>query len=129
MKGSSLPVNTIVVVAIAILVMMVIGGFFALNVGQGVNAIELNNAITNACNVLKTTYNCNAASLASVEIQFKEPGQTEESPTSLERLCQLSGLVASGADFNAQCAAKCGCAPASGGTTTTLRPPIGNPFG
>ncbi|MBI4014504.1 MAG: hypothetical protein HY365_00965 [Candidatus Aenigmarchaeota archaeon] len=121
MKGSSLPVNTIVVVAIAILVMMVIGGFFALNVGQGVNTIELNNAITNACNVLRTTYNCNVGSLASVEVQFKELGQESENPTSLERLCTLSGLSA-GADFAKQCAAKCGCGTA---TVTTLPPPEG----
>lgn len=121
MKGSSLPVNTIVVVAIAILVMMVVGGFFALNVGQGVNTIEINNAINNACGVLRTTYNCNAASLESVQVNFKEPGQTEEGPTSLAKLCVLSGLATTGTDFDNQCAAKCGC----GVTATTLPKPGG----
>jgi hypothetical protein len=117
MKGISLPVNTIVIVAIAVLVLMVVGGFFSINVGGSINQIELNTAINKACNTLTTTYNCNGDRLLDVSANFKEPGEETEAPKTLERLCELAE-IAQGAEFTNQCISKCGCALQGGGANT-----------
>ena len=118
MKGVSLPINTIVIVAIAVLVLMVIGGFFAVNVGSGVNAIELNSAISSACNTFVVAYNCDISQIHFATAQFKKSGDSTETSIGLDELCDQANL---GNDICI--VTKCGCsAPrgTGGGTTTTM---------
>jgi hypothetical protein len=124
MKGSTLPINTIIIVAIAVLVLLVIGGFFSLNVGEGINTIELNGAISKACSVLTTTYNCDSSKLNQATANFREPGKSESSSVPLggtsdipkTSLCGYAGLT----DIT-QCLVRCGCAPI-GETTSSTTP-------
>ncbi|MBS3054747.1 MAG: hypothetical protein J4431_04375 [Candidatus Aenigmarchaeota archaeon] len=107
MKGVSLPINTIVVVAIAVLVMMVIAGFF---VGgfQPTSQIPLSTAIANACDIARTTYNCAEVSLVSARVTYTKAGEEEPAPVTLGELCTISG-IAEGPEFSKQCLARCGC--------------------
>lgn len=132
MKGISLPINTIVVVAIAILVLMVMAGFFSLNVGSGINTIQLNSAISSACNVLTSTYNCDPNRLDDAKARIKLPGQSEETSVPLydgsqTSLCVLAGVDPGNAEAVNQCLSKCGCTSFT--TTTTLRQPVQPPGG
>ncbi|MBI4018705.1 MAG: hypothetical protein HY364_00440 [Candidatus Aenigmarchaeota archaeon] len=113
MKGVSLPINTIVIVAIAVLVLMVIGGFFAVNVGQGQNSIELNNAISTACATFVNAYNCDIDRVPLSKAQYRKPGDAEASTLDIAELCQEAKF----ADTQTCIVAKCGCSLPSASDT------------
>ena len=58
MKGISLPVEMIVIVAIVVMVMVVLAGFFISGSGKQVNAISDDAAFGKGCVDLGTRFNC-----------------------------------------------------------------------
>lgn len=107
MKGMELPINMIVVVAIAVLVLVVTAGFFGGFLTGNINSIELEQAYNSACSQLRNTKNCVARETASIEVQIKVPGETVIQKTNLLKLCEK---LNKGADSTGvTCARSCGC--------------------
>ncbi len=104
MKGLELPVNIIVVIAIAVLVMVALGAFFAANFWGNTNIINQQQALSNGCNSLRTLYECKASRVNSVIISGYSPSGMTNAKCSLGYVCGKQGA----ADTVA-CAKMCGC--------------------
>lgn len=110
MKGLELPINMIVVVAIAVLVLVVVAAFFAGQIGGGTNSINVENAFTQGCTKLRSLYNCDPATISSINVlNFAPPGQpvlTTGYPfsTASNGICSLKGYI-----NDQECARACGC--------------------
>lgn len=124
MKGISLPINMIVIVAIAVLVLVVTAGFFGGFFGSNVGTIQLEQAISNACNQLRSLYNCAPSGLGTVQVLYQGVGDDKPAQYTLAGLCtqKLGGGQAQKqatnvfgvTDGNNKCLLTCGC-PVSGG--------------
>ena len=58
MRGLELPINMIVVIAIAVLALTVIAAFFTGSIGGGINSITVEQAWNRACTNLKSVQDC-----------------------------------------------------------------------
>jgi hypothetical protein len=111
MKGISLPINAIVIVAIAVLVLVVIAAFFSGMLIPSSLEIQRESALNKACNIWRTSYNCDPDKMNEVTVAHTEPSEPSRTdPYSVEELCTLVGLIGSSydPDDNA-CRAKCNC--------------------
>jgi hypothetical protein len=102
MKGLELPMNMIVVILIAVLVLVVLGAFFAGQTGGGIDSINRQNAFGSACTRFRTIENC---ANANFETSYIKPGDTKK--VFFLELCTIMGYSASSGDNS--CAKACGC--------------------
>ena len=63
MKGIELPVNSVIVIALAIMVLLMMAAFF---MNADVSSTNVESAWSQGCNVLKNTYNCDASKVSSI---------------------------------------------------------------
>ena len=117
MKGLSLPINAIIIIGLAILVLVVIAAFFGTNISIGSRNIEREQALDRACREYRDLYKC-AGSMDNAKVPYSEPGSLclptaggGTVPCSLEKLCGMQGLdVSNGPGGSAsECAKRCGC--------------------
>ncbi len=124
MKGVSLPITAIVVVALSALVLVVMTGFFGGSVGSSQVEIQRDKAFQDSCFKLRSIYNCNSGKLDSAGTFYKEPGDDPDknyyyclegcdtdvvpdgASPGLSGLCAIKGLTTN------ECLVTCGC-PAS----------------
>ena len=66
LKGISLPVNAVVIIALAVMVLLLIAAFFGSGVGQ-IGAANIESAWTQGCNALKSA-NCNASAVKNITV-------------------------------------------------------------
>jgi hypothetical protein len=107
MKGMELPINMIIIIAIAMLILVIVGAFFSGTFGGTVGSISLENALNQACSQLVTIYNCDDGKLGTISVNYKETGQSDATLKPLSRLCTLK--LGSGYTIEA-CMRYCGCA-------------------
>lgn len=102
-KGMELPINMIVIIALAVLILVIITAFTTSQVGQGVSSIDVERAFASACTELRTVNNCADAKVR--EIKENVQGMGEQT---LLQLCERKGLI--GTDgLTTPCRQACGC--------------------
>ena len=105
MKGLSLPINAIIIIGLAILVLVVIAAFFGANISIGARNIEREQALDRACREFRDLNRC--TDIDSTEVIYEEPGQTcfnrANKLCKLTELCYIQGLTPT------ECAKRCGC--------------------
>jgi hypothetical protein len=105
MKGMELPINMIVVVLIAVLVLVTVSTFLAGQLGGGGGAIELERAFSEGCQKLRSQYNCNTG--ANIRIMsYTLPGYAAGSGSTFfgtPSICSQKGYT------DTECARMCGC--------------------
>ena len=108
MKGLELPINIIVIIAVAVLVFTVIAAFFTGALSQGVNTIAVENAFQKGCQLAKTVESCNSISFPVSGYRQTEKGIQEDPAGSVQFswLCGLKGA----ANDQTKCLRLCGCA-------------------
>jgi len=120
MKGISLPINVIVIVAVAVLVLIVVAAFFTTSTISGEIGIRRQQALDNACQNLRSLYNCASGHLSDIEISYAEIGEAAPTKHSLGFICGKLNLDTSGSP--SQCYLRCGCSTAGGGATPAATP-------
>lgn len=107
MKGMELPINMIIIIAIAMLILVVVGAYFSGAFGGTSNAISLENAFSQACSQLVSAYNCDTQYMGTIKVNYKPSGSATALSKSLTDLCILKGV-----DMTTliTCARLCGCA-------------------
>jgi hypothetical protein len=110
MRGLSLPINAIIIIGLAILVLVVIAAFFGTNISIGSRNIEREQALDRACREYRDLYKCAPSSMANVRVPYSEPGNLCPPSTSgaivqcsLINLCEMQGLTIT------ECEKRCGC--------------------
>ena len=107
-KGLALPIEMIVIVAVALIVLVVVAAFFAAQFGTGANTIELQQAKSKACGALLSAYNCDPNAVNTIKITL-----SDGTSMTLMQLCQKEGITTKEACVNS-CA---GCKQISSGGT------------
>lgn len=121
MKGLALPINAIIIIALAALVLVVMTGFFGGSVSSTQNEIQLDKAFNLACAKLVNVENCVVTGLSRAGVFYDRPGDDLEDDNYYcldgcdadlrigdaelkgTSLCSLKGLTES------QCLTQCGC--------------------
>ena len=114
MKGISLPINAIVIVAIAVLVLVVIAAFFSGMLIPSSLEIQRETALNKVCNIWRNSYNCDPDEIDNVEVAHSEPSYPDEETHSVEDLCVYMGLLPESRSYDENdnaCRAKCNCSP------------------
>jgi hypothetical protein len=86
LKGISLPVNAVIIIALAVMVLLLVAAFLGggiTNIGQ----VNVENAWTKGCDVLKKTYNCRAEDVDNVVLTTDVNGDGEND--NLLTLCHV----------------------------------------
>ena len=96
-KGMELPINMIVVVLIAVLVLTTIGIFLTSSFGTNANTIQWESLRGSACNTLRYQGNC-----ANTGLQTST--DTNGAPIKISQVCDHLGSVGDEA-----CKRMCGC--------------------
>jgi len=113
MKGISLPINMIVIVAIAVLVLVVTAGYFGGAFVGSTGTIQFEQAFSSACTQLRNSYNCDKNEVGRVSVLYQAPGENAATTTYLSDLCRQKlgkGTVRGGGTVNsAECVKACGC--------------------
>lgn len=116
MKGMELPINMIIVVAVALLVLITVFVFFLSGTSGGLGSIEKANLRNRMCTALSSGYQCNPANVNSITVTgYKRVGggivpvastatDYSTSRVTLLELCQQDGL-----SDTIACARSCGC--------------------
>ena len=115
MKGIALQINTIVVVAIAVLVLVVLAAFFAGWLGVSTSEMSLETSLNKACSNWRSLYNCadsgyvdNPDPVSEDDLgataQYQALGDEFPRSYSVAELCNLAGYTTEDA-----CRRKCGC--------------------
>jgi len=63
MKGIELPVNSVIIIALAIMVLLMIAAFL---MGADVSPSKVESAWSQGCNILKNTHNCDADKVTDI---------------------------------------------------------------
>ncbi|OYT43612.1 MAG: hypothetical protein B6U88_00540 [Candidatus Aenigmarchaeota archaeon ex4484_56] len=84
-KGISLPVNAVVVIALAIMVMLMLAGFLWSSTKNTSNVV-LQNAWDKGCNILKS-YNCDADMVSSIDTEIDVTN--DNVPDTFLTVCQM----------------------------------------
>jgi len=106
MKGISMPINLIVIIAIAVLVLIVLAAFFTGAIGPGTTTISRAAALQSACTRLRTVYNCDITTSrwSSIEVPYEKSGDPPGAKETLRELCEAEGIT-----LESECAITCGC--------------------
>ncbi len=103
-----MPINLIVIIAIAVLVLVVLAAFFTGALGTGTASINRAAAIDAGCQRLRTIYNCDTSKIDTIDVPYKKPGDTVTDPThKLREICNDEGLTNTGGVD--ECAVRCNC--------------------
>ena len=86
-KGLSLPIEMLVIIAIAVLVLVVLAAFFSGSfISQG-EQIKMQSSLQTACSVLRSSaYNCGSDG-ANIQTSYTKPGAGTNTPLDMEDLC------------------------------------------
>lgn len=103
MKGLELPINMIVIIAVAVLILVAVIAFFATQFGNSGDTIAQQNAFNGACNTLKAIYNCQPNFVSQITTTYTAPGAS--TPMSLLDLCTRLKQT----NVPTTCAKFCGC--------------------
>ena len=103
MKAISLPIETIIIIAIAVLVLVVLAAF--LIGGSGKPAPEVQSALGEGCAKLKSAFNCNEDPSSIIIPRYRPAGETTDQ--TLAVACENLGYAV--APANSQCHRICGC--------------------
>ena len=103
MKGLSLPINTIVIILIAFLVLLVVAALFSGMFSDTEIKMKRQSAINQACQELRSLYGCDKAKMSSVTVKHQDIGDKSPKDYSLARLCDLMGYDED------KCYKTCGC--------------------
>lgn len=98
MKGMQLPVNMIIIISVAVLVMLVVASFFTGQTSFGFSSISSEKQLAFACNTLHSQYACDQSSVGEV---YVDDGNSR---FYLANLCREKGAV-----YEGDCASLCGC--------------------
>ncbi len=93
-KGLEMPVNMIIVIAIAVLVLVALSGFFGGQFFSGSDQIGSQKSFADGCNALRNSNNCDHTKINSMNIDGKGFGG----------IC-----IGNGFSDTVQCARGCGC--------------------
>jgi hypothetical protein len=105
MKGMELPINMIVVVLIAVLVLTAVGVFLSQQFGGGASGIELENAFGQGCQQLRTLYNCDRQASFRIASYTPQGYAAGSGADFFGDICRLKGIP-----DHELCAVTCGCA-------------------
>jgi len=83
-KGIEFPVNSVIVIALAIFVLLMIASFFGKSSGE-LDKTQVNTAFNQACSQLSSAYNCDEAKVSEVETSLVINGQAK----SLLDVCRM----------------------------------------
>ena len=117
----SLPVNVIVILALATLVLGGVAFFFQDAARQGGSAVSIERAYADGCNVLRYVQRCSSGP-ENVHIRGFDPdGTAGTDGATLARACELKfGWQKDDSTKRPTCKTSCGCLPES--TSTECRP-------
>lgn len=105
-KGITLPVNSVIVIALAVMVLLMLAAFFAGGASQ-IDKATLENAWTKCCSTIQGMYNCNqSANLSNINpgIDINANGTTEN----CEQICKAKfGVMAEPKDCVCACPGCC----------------------
>ncbi|MBI4163127.1 MAG: hypothetical protein HY513_05575 [Candidatus Aenigmarchaeota archaeon] len=110
MRGLELPINIIVIIAIAVLVLTVIAAFFTGALGGGTNAIATEQAFQKGCQLLRTVQACDSGRIEFVTIagyRASQNGITADATS--PGVPMLTVCTLKGASDASTCAQLCGC--------------------
>lgn len=85
LKGIELPVNSVIIIALAVMVLLMLAVFF-MGGTTSLGSANLGTEWTQSCGILKSTYNCNADSLLSIRTEDVTGDGVEDS---LLDVCKL----------------------------------------
>ena len=101
-KGLELPINMIVVIAVAMLVLVIVAAFL---LGWfDTLKIEQEQKLNDACLIFKNTDDCDLASLSTPFHYRKYSTESQDQTYALSVICEHKGFL----DDN-KCAIRCGC--------------------
>jgi hypothetical protein len=109
MKGISLPINAIVIVAIAVLVLVVVAAFFSGMLIPSSLEIQRESALNKACNTWRLSYNCHTDQYDEPLVSYTDPAYPDDDSFSVQTLCELTGITTEEA-----CRVKCNCPEVEG---------------
>ena len=113
MKGISLSIEIVVVLAIGIIILASILFLMSRSFGTASNDFELQKALQNACQIWATN-GCKDSAL-SVKVDYARPGRTAGACSTQTKACPLFVLggdslcTYSGYSSEATCKKRCGC--------------------
>jgi hypothetical protein len=84
-KGIELPVNSVIIIALAIFVLLIIAAFFSKSGGE-IDKTQINTAFNQGCSQLSTTYNCDSEKISEVKTSIVENGWAKN----LLDVCRMS---------------------------------------
>ena len=84
-KGIELPVNSVIIIALAIFVLLLLAAFFSKSSGE-LDKTQVNSAFNQGCSLLSSAYNCDHTRLKDVKTNLVVNGQAQ----SLLDVCRRS---------------------------------------
>jgi len=84
-KGIELPVNSVIIIALAIFVLLMLAAFFGKSGGE-IDKTQINTAFNQGCSQLSTSYNCDYTRINEVKTNLVINGQAK----TLLQVCQMS---------------------------------------
>jgi hypothetical protein len=84
-KGIELPVNAVIIIALAIFVLLMIAAFFS-GSGKSINSAQINTAFNEGCSQLSSSYSCDYTKLDQIKTSIIENGQAKN----LLEVCRMS---------------------------------------
>ncbi len=110
MKGISLPINTIVIISIAALVLVVLATVFSNIFIEKSGSMTTETAFSQGCVTLKYVEGCQKQPSEIVITGFNPYGKTEDGKPVYDDLLTACRLRFNDPDMrNTECASKCGC--------------------
>ena len=104
-KGMELPINMIVIIALAVLILVIITAFTTSQVGSGVGSIGLESAFAQSC----TIYRNNGCTGSMSDAAYSKDVQGLKKGMKLSEMCTQKGIAPE------KCAESCGCLPLAAG--------------
>jgi hypothetical protein len=84
-KGIELPVNSVIIIALAIFVLLMLAAFFGKS-GSELDQTQVNTAFNQGCSQLSSSYNCDETKVSEVKTSLVVSGQAK----SLLDVCRMS---------------------------------------
>jgi hypothetical protein len=84
-KGIELPVNSVIIISLAIFVLLMLAAFFG-NSGSELDQIRINTAFNQGCSQLSTSYHCDHEKVSEVKTSLIVSGEAKN----LLEVCRMS---------------------------------------
>jgi len=84
-KGIALPVNSVIIIALAIFVLLMIAAFFSRS-GSELDRTQINSAFNQGCSLLASAYNCDHDKIDQIKTSLVINGQAQD----LLQVCRIS---------------------------------------